>query len=35
MAFDDGEAFPEVQGDFVVATLAGRYLGRFIVNGQA
>lgn len=34
MAFYDGEAFPDWQGDLFVGNLAGGYLGRFSVDGQ-
>lgn len=34
MAFYDGDAFPAWQGDLFVGTLAGRYLGRFAVDGS-
>jgi glucose/arabinose dehydrogenase len=34
MAFYDGDAFPEWQGDLFVGTLAGQYLGRFTVDGR-
>ena len=33
MAFYDGEAFPEWEGDLFVGNLAGQYLGRFTVDG--
>lgn len=32
--FYDGEAFPEWQGDLFVGNLAGKYLGRFTVDGR-
>ncbi len=32
--FYDGDAFPEWQGDLFVGNLAGRYLGRFAVDGR-
>ena len=34
MTFYDGDAFPEWQGDLFVGNLAGRYLGRFAVDGE-
>ncbi|KYH25648.1 glucose / sorbosone dehydrogenase [Halalkalicoccus paucihalophilus] len=35
MAFYDGEAFPDWQGNLFVGTLAGEYLGRFAVDGRS
>lgn len=32
--FYDGDAFPEWRGDLFVGTLAGQYLGRFVVDGR-
>ncbi len=32
--FYDGEAFPDWNGDLLVGTLAGQYLGRFAVDGR-
>lgn len=31
--FYDGDAFPDWRGDLFAGTLAGRYLGRFTVEG--
>lgn len=35
MTFYDGDAFPDWQGDLFMGNIAGEYLGRFSVDGEA